>query len=39
LFACVSPAGSVFDRLLAKCFQGKRDDKTLRLLGMHGSRS
>jgi uncharacterized protein (DUF1810 family) len=33
LFAQVSPAGSVFDRLLAKYFQGKRDDATLRLLG------
>jgi uncharacterized protein (DUF1810 family) len=34
LFACVSPAGSVFDRLLAKYFQGERDGKTLRLLGI-----
>lgn len=34
LFACVSPAGSVFERLLAKYFQGGRDDKTLDLLGM-----
>jgi uncharacterized protein (DUF1810 family) len=33
LFACVSPADSVFDRLLAKYFQGERDDKTVRLLG------
>jgi uncharacterized protein (DUF1810 family) len=32
LFACVSPAGSVFERLLAKYFQRERDDKTLRLL-------
>jgi uncharacterized protein (DUF1810 family) len=32
LFACVSPAGSVFDRLLDKYFQGGRDDRTLRLL-------
>jgi len=32
LFACVSPAGSVFDRLLTKYFRGERDDKTLRLL-------
>jgi uncharacterized protein (DUF1810 family) len=32
LFACVSSAGSVFDRLLGKYFQGERDDKTLRLL-------
>jgi uncharacterized protein (DUF1810 family) len=34
LFACVSPAGSVFDRLLGKFYQGERDNKTLRLLGM-----
>jgi uncharacterized protein (DUF1810 family) len=32
LFACVSPAGSVFDRLLDKYFQGRRDDRTLRLM-------
>jgi uncharacterized protein (DUF1810 family) len=34
LFACVSPAGSVFDRLLDKYFQGRRDGKTLGLLGI-----
>jgi uncharacterized protein (DUF1810 family) len=34
LFACVSPPGSVFDRLLQKYFQGGRDEKTLRLLGI-----
>src|SRR5262249_4754569 len=34
LFACVSPAGSVFERLLGKYFQGERDGKTLRLLGI-----
>ena len=33
LFPCVSPVGSVFDRLLARYFQGEREDKTLRLLG------
>jgi uncharacterized protein (DUF1810 family) len=33
LFAHVSPAGSVFDRLLDKYFQGAPDDRTLRLLG------
>jgi uncharacterized protein (DUF1810 family) len=33
LFASVSPPGSVFDRLLGKYYQGKRDAKTLRLLG------
>jgi uncharacterized protein (DUF1810 family) len=33
LFACVSPAGSVFHRLLDKFFQGERDSKTLSLLG------
>jgi len=31
LFACVSPAGAVFHRLLDKYFQGERDRKTLRL--------
>jgi uncharacterized protein (DUF1810 family) len=34
LFACVSPPGSVFDRLLEKYYGGGRDDKTLRLLGI-----
>jgi uncharacterized protein (DUF1810 family) len=34
LFACVSPASSVFDGLLEKYFQGRPDDKTLRLLGI-----
>ena len=33
LFASVSPAGSVFDRLLDKYFEGQRDEKTLDLLG------
>jgi uncharacterized protein (DUF1810 family) len=33
LFACVSPPGSVFDRLLEKYSRGERDDKTLHLLG------
>jgi uncharacterized protein (DUF1810 family) len=33
LFACVSPAGSVFDRLLERYFQGRRDEATLRLIG------
>jgi uncharacterized protein (DUF1810 family) len=33
LFAHVSPAGSVFERLLAKYFRGERDGKTLRLIG------
>jgi len=33
LFACVSPAGSVFDRLLDRYFGGERDDKTLGLMG------
>jgi uncharacterized protein (DUF1810 family) len=32
LFACVSPPASVFDRLLTKYYQGRRDDKTLHLL-------
>ena len=34
LFACVSPPGSVFDRLLAKYYRGERDGQTLRLLGI-----
>ena len=34
LFACVSPAGSVFHRLLDRYYQGKSDDKTLQLLGI-----
>jgi uncharacterized protein (DUF1810 family) len=34
LFARVSPPGSVFDQLLDKYFQGGRDDRTLRLLGV-----
>ena len=33
LFACVSPAGSVFELLLDRYFGGERDDKTLRLIG------
>jgi uncharacterized protein (DUF1810 family) len=31
LFASVSPAGSVFERLLVKYYQGERDDRTLDL--------
>ena len=34
LFACVSPPGSVFHRVLDKYFQGEPDASTLRLLGM-----
>ena len=34
LFACVSPPGSVFDRLLAKYYGGERDRKTLQLIGI-----
>jgi uncharacterized protein (DUF1810 family) len=34
LFACVSPPGSVFDRLLGKYYGDARDDRTLRLLGL-----
>lgn len=36
LFASVAPAGSVFDQLLDKFFQGDRDRKTLRLLDAAG---
>jgi uncharacterized protein (DUF1810 family) len=32
LFAAVSPAGSVFDRLLEKYYGGERDEKTVALL-------
>ena len=34
LFACVSPPGSVFERLLDTYFQGERDRATFRLLGI-----
>lgn len=34
LFACVSPPGSVFERLLEKYYQGGRDERTLSLLGI-----
>jgi uncharacterized protein (DUF1810 family) len=34
LFACVSSADSVFDRLLAKYHRGERDGRTLELLGI-----
>lgn len=34
LFAQVAPAGSVFERLLAKYFAGERDEQTRRLLGV-----
>jgi uncharacterized protein (DUF1810 family) len=33
LFASVFPAGSVFHRLLDKYFEGRRDDRTLQLMG------
>lgn len=33
LFACISPSGSVFERLLDKYFQGERDDRTVHLTG------
>jgi uncharacterized protein (DUF1810 family) len=33
LFACVSPQGSVFHRLIEKYYGGAFDDRTLRLLG------
>jgi len=33
LFACVSPAGSVFERVLDKYYGGQRDAQTLRLAG------
>ena len=36
LFACVSVAGSVFNRLLAKYYEGEQDAHTLRLLAAAG---
>ena len=33
LFSSVLPAGSVFDRVLEKYYAGRRDEKTLQLLG------
>ena len=33
LFASVSPPDSVFDRVLAKYYEGRRDERTLELLG------
>jgi uncharacterized protein (DUF1810 family) len=39
LFALGSPAGSVFERLLEKFYDGVRDEKTLRLLGIDPARS
>jgi uncharacterized protein (DUF1810 family) len=34
LFARVAPVGSVFERLLARYFEGRPDPETLRLLGI-----
>ena len=34
LFACLLPAGSVFDRVLEKYYRGERDSKTQELLGV-----
>jgi uncharacterized protein (DUF1810 family) len=38
LFACVSPAGSVFARLLERYFGGEADVRTLELAGLTGRR-
>ncbi len=35
LFALVAGPGSVFERVLEKYFQGKRDARTLQILGIH----
>jgi len=35
LFALVSPPGSVFQQILEKYFQGRRDERTLSLVGGH----
>jgi len=37
LFACASPPGSVFERVLLKYYRGERGPRTLRLLGDHRS--
>ncbi len=37
LFACVSAPRSIFERLLTKYYQGKRDEKTLMLIGLEAS--
>lgn len=37
LFACASPPGSVFERVLLKYYRGERDPRTLHLLGEHRS--
>lgn len=34
LFACVAPPGSVFERILAKYYEGVGDSRTLELLGI-----
>ncbi len=36
LFALVTGPGSVFERVLEKYYQGKRDARTLQILGIHG---
>jgi uncharacterized protein (DUF1810 family) len=35
LFALVAEPGSVFERVLEKYYQGKRDARTLQILGIH----
>ena len=37
LFAAVSPPGSVFERVLARYYDGEPDERTLRLLGSPGA--
>ena len=37
LFGCVAGPGLVFDRLLEKCYQGRRDGKTRKLFGLETS--
>jgi uncharacterized protein (DUF1810 family) len=38
LFAAVSPAGSIFERVLDKFFQGRRDEQTVSLLSSRTGR-
>ncbi len=37
LLACVAPAGSVFERILVRYYDGGHDERTLALLGLSAS--
>lgn len=32
LFAIVSPSGSIFERLIERCYAGERDERTVEML-------